>query len=203
MTSTNDLMNDARISWTPLLDGSTEVRFASSDLVWRYWPYPKGGDPWRYKLPTGEIYSHPFEDGCRIQIIGDMLERRLFVTPEDNSHLDEKNTEIAKQTAAAYAALSPDRPRLGDFVIRPDGTTERFSYLWPDGPQTSESGSFYIDRDGHASFSGGLNGPRPWDRFHDTGATRRGRFWFFSHNRAGAGRGVDFYLTCRIYQETD
>lgn len=69
MTSTNDLMRDPRLSWIPLLDGSTEVRFGDSDLVWRYWHHPTGGDPWRYELPSGESYCHPTlsrEDEIRI-----------------------------------------------------------------------------------------------------------------------------------------
>ena len=37
-----------------------------------------------------------------------------------------------------------------------------------------------------------------WERFKPTGETTKGRFWFFSHNRAGAGREVDVFLPCRI-----
>ena len=42
-----------------------------------------------------------------------------------------------------------------------------------------------------------------WERFKLTEETRKGRFWFFSHDRAGAGRGVDVFLPCRVYELID
>jgi len=42
-----------------------------------------------------------------------------------------------------------------------------------------------------------------WERFKPTDETTKGRFWFFSHDRAGAGRGVDVFLPCRIYELVD
>jgi hypothetical protein len=66
--------------------------------------------------------------------------------------------------------------------------------------QTCFGGSFSTHEGGGVSMSGSLNPAWLWESFEDTGETQRGRFWFFSHNMAGAGRGVDVFLTCRIYK---
>ncbi|MEM9524068.1 MAG: hypothetical protein AAF982_08760 [Pseudomonadota bacterium] len=208
MTSTNDLMKHSRLSFAAQQDGSTEARFAmniGADIVCRYWPVSEPGrDPWTYELETigsetGGRYSHVSERGCRIMIIRHLVKAGVMGAPEDNTHLDARNAEIAAETETAREAMT-GKPRVGDFVIMPDGTLERCCHAWPDGMQTTHGGSFHVSTDGHSSFSGSLNRSRIWEYFKDTGETRRGKFWFFSHGRAGAGRGVDVFLPCRVYR---
>lgn len=66
--------------------------------------------------------------------------------------------------------------------------------------QTSDGGSYHASRSGLASMSGSLYPSQLWEYFTDTGETKAGRFWFFSHGMAGAGRGVDFWMPCRVYR---
>jgi hypothetical protein len=208
MTTTNDLMTHPRLSFEPQQDGSTEARFAmngwGADIICRYWPVSEPGrDPWAYELEaingTGGRYSHVSERGCRIMIVRHLIDAGLIGATEDNAHLDARNTEIAAEIEAAREAMT-GKPRIGDFVIMPNGTLERCCYASRDGMQTTYGGSFSISKSGHSGYSGSLNRSRLLEYFKDTGETRPGKFWFFSHNQPGAGRGVDVFLPCRIYR---
>ena len=208
MTSTNDLMSHDRLDFVPMQDGSTEVRFDmngfGSDIVCRYWPVSGGNrDPWSYELEhlqgKGGTYSHPTEHGCRIAIIRHLVDAGLIGPSEDNSHLDERNQVIAAVLKAARETFT-GKPTVGDFVIMPDGRMERCCHDAVYGMQTADGGSFFVHASGKSSFSGGLNRPQLWEYFQDTGETRLGKFWFFSHNYAGAGRSVDVYLPCRVFR---
>lgn len=92
-----------------------------------------------------------------------------------------------------------DGPRVGDYVIFPDGTTNRFSYDWGESVQTSPGGSWYLG-DGYTSFSGALDPPVPKESLKDTGESQVGRFWFFDGNYARAGGGVNVEVPCRVYR---
>ncbi|TQM89800.1 hypothetical protein [Roseinatronobacter monicus] len=116
-------------------------------------------------------------------------------------HLDARNTAIAVTTQAAREQMTG--PRIGDFIEMTDGSLQRFCNKTKHGMQTTEGGSFHVTSTGTASYSGGLNPPQMMERIEDTGATKRGRFWFFSHAIAGAGRGVDVFLPCRVYRLTE
>lgn len=115
---------------------------------------------------------------------------------------DEIDQKILEECVAARDKI--DRPRIGDFVRFPTGQLERFSYDCGDRLQTSpiRAGSFYLGRDGLASFSGSLNPPIPLDSVRLTDETLQGEFWFFHHNQVGAGRGVGFSIPCRVYSTT-
>lgn len=96
-------------------------------------------------------------------------------------------------------------PRVGDFVIFPDGEYRRFTHDWGDGIQTtcknmSFGASFYFDRDGWMSFSGGLDPSIPKTRLFETAETREGLAWFFHHDRAFAHNGVNVMVPCRVYR---
>lgn len=210
MTSTNDLMNHPRLSFEPQVDGSTKVVFAmhgwGADVVCRYWSpdnVREGNDRWRYELEQiegkGGTSSHPSEHGCRIAIIRHLIEAGLIEIPEDNSHLDDRNRAELVAMQAARDTMT-GRPRVGDFVIMPDGRLERCCHATPHGMQTTGGGSFNVMHGGSVSYSGGLNPPRLWEYFKLTGETKGGRFWFFSHGIAGAGRGVQCTMPCRVYR---
>ncbi|TMV67161.1 hypothetical protein FGG78_32370 [Thioclava sp. BHET1] len=123
----------------------------------------------------------------------------LIQPKDDNSHLDDRNRKICAELVRARAAL-PEVPQVGDFVIMPDGTTERCAYGTAHGMQTCFGGSFHVAKSGQAGMSGSLNRPRLNEYFQLTQETKLGRFWFFSHNLPGAGRGVDVSLPCRVYR---
>ena len=122
--------------------------------------------------------------------------------PEDNSHLDDENQRIAAEILTNWNTRT-GKPRVGDFLRMADGSLKRFCNDTGDGQQTTKGGSYSIGRFASVSYSGGLDSPMMWERFKPTEETIKGRFWFFSHNRAGAGRGVDVFLPCRIYDLVD
>jgi hypothetical protein len=171
-----------------------------------YWHVGGEGDHWRYRLSGADgpryAYSHPSEHGCQIAIKRHFVSVGLVKVPEDNSHLDDENQLIAAGILANWEART-GRPRVGDFLRFPDGSMKRFCNDTGDGQQLTKGGSFSIGRFAEVSYSGGLERPMMWERFMPTGETTKGRFWFFSHNRAGAGRGVDVFLPCRIYELVD
>lgn len=110
----------------------------------------------------------------------------------DQSYLDK----------AAYLRSQIHEPLMGDYVLFPTGELERFSHAWGDSIQTSPGGSFYLNANGRSSLScGGLNPSVPIDSIEEIpGATLQGRFWFFHHGRAGAGRGVYVDCACRVFK---
>lgn len=114
--------------------------------------------------------------------------------------LDEKDTEILKEIMIVREQIV--LPRIGDYVLFPTGELERFSYYGGDGLQTSPGGSFYLFRNGQASFSGGLNPTTPLDKLTLTDKSLMGTYWFFHHGLAGADRGVYFDISCRVYTTT-
>ena len=124
------------------------------------------------------------------------LERQTMTQLDqiDQSYLDN----------AAALRVQIQGPGIGDYVLFPTGELERFSHDWGDGIQTSPGGSFYLLANGRASFSsGGLNPTVPADSIEELpGVTLMGRFWFFHHARAGAGRGVYVDCVCRVFKTT-
>jgi hypothetical protein len=100
---------------------------------------------------------------------------------------------------------SPDHPRVGDYIITPDGKYQRAAHIW--GPwegdngttQTCDSGSFHIGIYG-ASMSGCLDPGYKTDKLINTGETKEGHFWFFHHNYQGADRSVGLSCACRVFK---
>lgn len=178
----------------------------------KYWEVSghtmEGQDRWRSQL-AADIngmgvgpFSHPSKHGCEIAIRKHFVEIGCLSIPDDNTHLDEKDTAIVDKIKTEFAACV-GRPRVGDFVILSDGRIHRCCHAWDDGMQTTTGGSFHIMRNGLVSYSGGLDPSKLWERFEDTGKTRIGRFWIFHHDLAGAGRGVDVNIPCRVYKLND
>lgn len=209
MASTNDLISHPRLTFAAAEAGKVTVSYDmkgwGEDITASYWEVEagKGCDRWRYTLPMlsgkGGTFSHPTEHGCKIAIVRHLIEANLIETPDDNGHLDERNRAELALIESAHAAFT-EGPRIGDFVIMPNGNLERCCNANSHGMQTTYGGSFSISKGGQASYSGSLNKSRLWEYFKDTGETKRGKFWFFSHGIAGAGRGVECYLTCRVYR---
>lgn len=209
MASINDLMNHPKLSFQPQADGTTHAIFKmngwGSDVICRFWKEENPGrsDPFRFELEAingvGGTYSHVSEHGCKVAIVRHLVGAGFIDIPEDNGHLDDRNRAELLVIEAARAEPSGP-PKVGDFVIMPDGTRERCCAASKFGMQTTSGGSFNVMRDGTAIMSGGLNKSRLWEYFIPTPETERGRFWFFSHGIAGAGRAVICYLPCRVFR---
>jgi hypothetical protein len=98
-------------------------------------------------------------------------------------------------------------PRVGDFVIFPDGTELRFTYDWSDvggGIQTTcrtlKDSSFYFTQSGHCDYSGALDSDIPVAALEETGETRLGSVWFFSNDSPRAHNGVKAKVPFRVYR---
>jgi hypothetical protein len=94
---------------------------------------------------------------------------------------------------------SPDHPRVGDYIIMPDGSYERAAYVWEDGVQTCTSGSFAFSQCG-ASMSGSLNPSIPMEKLVNTGEKKAGNFWVFHHDFWMADNAVGFSCACRVFK---
>lgn len=94
-------------------------------------------------------------------------------------------------------------PRVGDFARMPCGKMVRFSHHLGDSIQTTDGrfgASFYLGRDGHADFSGGLDPAIPLARMsEERGSLRMGAFWFFHHDHVRAHNGVTVKVPCRVF----
>lgn len=97
------------------------------------------------------------------------------------------------------ALLERKGPRVGDFVDFADGTQRRISYLWPDGAQTSDGGSYYLGR-GYVSMSGALHPCVPLESLEPTGELRAGWVWIFHHDHHTAHNGVDARVSFRVFR---
>lgn len=75
----------------------------------------------------------------------------------------------------------------------------RISYLWPDGVQTSDGGSYYLCQSGRCNFSGSLYVSVPIATLTPTQAQRWGWAWIFHHNRMCAHNGVTFQALFALY----
>lgn len=93
----------------------------------------------------------------------------------------------------------PDTPRVGDYVITPDGKYQRAAYIWPDQVQTCDGGSFYLGN-GYASMSGGLDPGFKKEKLVPTGERKAGHFWTFHHNYAQAHSGIGISCSCRVFK---
>lgn len=211
MATTVETLNNPRISISKGADKITEIRYAMNgwggDVICKYWQEPgatKGGrDPWTYQLEIiegrGGKFSHVSEKGCQIAIARHLIDAGLIGASEDNAHLDNRNQKIAQDIKCARDGHH-GAPEVGDFVIMPDGRYERCADGCRFSMQTTEQGSFFVHADGTASMSGTLKRGRLLEYYQPTDETKMGRFWFFSHNQAGAGRGVDVFFPCRVWR---
>lgn len=94
---------------------------------------------------------------------------------------------------------SPDKPRVGDYVILSDGSYERAAYVWEDGVQTCTGGSFHL-ANGYASMSGSLNSAIPPEKIVTTGETKEGTFWTFHHDYWTAHHAIGVKCACRVFK---
>lgn len=93
---------------------------------------------------------------------------------------------------------------VGDFLRMPDGSMSRVTYCYDDGVQDGGgSGSFFLFPSGQASYSGGLNGCKSFDKINPTNETKPALFWTWSRGCSGANRSFHFYADVKIWQIDD
>ena len=116
-----------------------------------------------------------------------------------NQHLDAEDQDILARRIQSRDVFAG--ARIGDYVIFASGELERLSHDWGESMQTSPGGSFYLPGSGIGSLSnGGLHPAIPSESLELTPAILPGWFWFFHNGRAGAGRGVDVEIPCRVFK---
>ena len=115
--------------------------------------------------------------------------------------MSEKDEEVLAVRSEQYALMKG--PRLGDYLILPDGAARRVAHVWHDGRVQPTfrgiGGSFYLGNE-YVSHSGGLEPGIPMERLEMLNETRDGRFWFFHNDHWRAHNRVEFDLPCRVYR---
>lgn len=117
---------------------------------------------------------------------------------------DEKDMAILK--ARAEARRCRTEPLVGDWVIFPNGEGYRLTYDWGDSMQTTDRdhpgdvGSFYLEGNGLADYSGSLDPSIPKDKLHLRDESMPAWFWFFHHGEARAHNGVSFPLLVKVWE---
>lgn len=112
------------------------------------------------------------------------------------------NEQIQLWAEAAFNQI--EGPRVGDYVIHLSGKVSRFTYDWGDRLQAGGGGrSFHLDNTGYVTYSGGLTDSIPKSKLELTSEKRPGLFWHFDLGIAGAHRGVEYTLDCRVYREVE
>lgn len=95
-------------------------------------------------------------------------------------------------------------PRVGDYVLLPNGKYDRFTQEyenkdWIQAGGSSES-SFYFFPSGGLTYSGTLNEGYPRKDLILTSETKDGKCWFFDRDRGAANNGVYFRSTFRVFR---
>lgn len=99
------------------------------------------------------------------------------------------------------ARMKRDYISTGDYLEMPDKSISRITHCWDDSVQDGGgSGSFYLNSNGGASYSGSLDRSKPKDLITLTPRTKRALFWIFSRDRQGAGRGFYFYVDVKVWE---
>jgi hypothetical protein len=122
-----------------------------------------------------------------------------------NPAFDDKDAVILRNRIEAWDKRTG--PRVGDFVLMPNGQKRRFTHAWDDGMQTTYpgfgNGSFHFGKEGYMDYSGSLDSSIKFERIVDTGECEEGVAWFFHHNEMRAHNGVDCHVPCRVYRVTE
>ena len=114
----------------------------------------------------------------------------------------QKNFELATERINKKLAFS--KPTVGDFFVI-ENKVFRIASLWNDseGFQYTEDGSFYMDKDGFCSYSGGFcfdfGSTFKLKDLKPTKALKMGGFWFFSNNEVKAHNGVHFKMDFKVW----
>jgi len=101
--------------------------------------------------------------------------------------------------------------RLGDYILRKNGTLQRFCIDYGDGTfQTYDNGSFALCESGHSSYSGTCGDVIKLENIKETYANYDdscgakgygGNFWICYNGRLQAHAAVYVTIECRIFRE--
>ena len=114
---------------------------------------------------------------------------------------DARDEDLRQQGLAFWK--NENGPRVGDFVILPDGTEHRISTKCGKSFQLAEPryGASFHWAWWYCSYSGGHKPVlHPLASLEPTQETRDGHVWVFHHDIAGAHRGVHCTIPCRVYR---
>jgi len=124
-------------------------------------------------------------------------------------NLPQRYIDICNENINIITELTETRNKrtdilVGDYLEMPDGSISRVTYCHDNGVQDGGgSGSFYLCSSGNASYSGGLDGIKPFDKIKPTNRTKKALFWIFGQNWAGANRGFYFYIDVKVWKIDD
>lgn len=112
-----------------------------------------------------------------------------------------RNAEILAEREAEYNSIAG--PRVGDFLRKPDGTYDRFTYEWPNSDKMQAGGSamhwgYYLGGS-YISYSGSLNAGVKISDLLQTDEKKDGLVWFFHDNWATANNGVSYPMAFRVF----
>jgi len=119
--------------------------------------------------------------------------------------LDERNRAILAGNVELWEARPG--PRVGDFVILPDGGVRRFTQDMGTGLQITSPDDpigqfrFYI-RSGWMTYTGDKDSAILKGRLTLTDEKRNGHAWFFHHNVFNATKSVHIVMPCRVFRYT-
>lgn len=114
--------------------------------------------------------------------------------------MDTRDLEILKTRQAAILAC--DGIGQGDLIRFTDGVIMTVAHVWEDHhiqPAFLFAGSLYLGN-GYMSFSGSLEDGIDFSHFTPTNETMTGgRVWFFHHDYATAGGGIDVQVKRKVW----
>lgn len=117
-----------------------------------------------------------------------------------------KNIDYAKELQNNYLNALKDDPRVGEVLIRKDGSYQRITVLNQDTVQCNGSldhYGFFLYEDGASTFSGscGLD-LIPRNNLKATNEFEYARFWFFNVcTIEKAHQGIHFDMSVRVWKE--
>jgi len=119
--------------------------------------------------------------------------------PDRYINICNKNIDIIKELTKTRNKRT--NILVGDYLEMPDGSTSRVTYCHDNGVQDGGgAGSFFLCSSGNGSYSGGLDGIKPFDKIKPTNQTKKALFWIFSQNSWGANRGFYFYIDVKVWK---
>ena len=146
-------------------------------------------------------------------LLSDNLRGSVKTTPilepemtTDPRTLDPKNLDMLRTRLAEREKITG--PRVGDWIVRLDGTRSRATYVWDLGGEDahvqdggSEGAAFYLLSSGHESYSGGLNPGIPTSSLQLTEETQEGWVWFFHRDHWMRDNAVSFPIQERVWKQ--
>lgn len=110
------------------------------------------------------------------------------------------NDEILADLLSARQLI--EGPRVGDYVVRPNGEYSRFTHDWPEKLQDGGGvySQYFFVETGDLSYSGSLDSGFDKADLEQTGETKKGQVWFFKNNHRTAHNGIEYMVDCRVYR---